>query len=458
MSQKKHVKDWEVKPRRVTALDPGNTRITEQLEAFKKHTAEVEKSNEICKKFIRLKNKDRLMEVAMNHIESSRSTIVNVDGVRFLCHDVVLSLFSKRLIEKMQKGCLYFETPELASRAFDKIYRWMHGESRVLQSFDLSVFRAARFLAIPELLEQMWKLLEKKNLIEYDAFEMLCKSRKVHEIEELHGLLVNRITKSTVVIFSSPQFLRLSEIQVTLFLKSDRLAVNSEMEVFYAGLCWLKYKWPKRRGSVGKVLKSVRYGFMPILMLKKFMLTDRTLIGPFGDILDLFIKLPDFKKILADAMFYSSVLTKTLMEPDCLSDRLAMTRMQLLRPRRWMIDTRCEYHRPVCATIPNMFFVSWDEFINYMFLLQNEKTNIDDCIRCVDEPEHGVGALSLAELDLHSTKFSQISLLSKNTSTTNLASSIKDSFAATSLRSKGTSAWEGLLSSAEDDEFSSSDE
>ncbi|EDW26691.1 GL14662 [Drosophila persimilis] len=452
MFQQKQVKDWEVTPRRTTALNLGNTKIAEQLEAFKKHTAEVEKANgQCCKKFIRLKNKDRLVDVAMIHIESSRSTIVNVDGVRFLCHDAVLSFFSKRLTEQMRKGCLYFETPELASRAFDKIYRWMHGECSVVQSFDLAMLRGARFLAIPELLEQMWKLLEKKNPTEYDAFEMLCKSRKVHEIEELHGMMVDRITKSTLVIFSSKQFLRLSETQVSLLLKSDRLAVNSEIE-------WLvlaAIQVARRRGSVGKVLNSVRYGFLSILMLQKVSLADRPQTGPFGDILDVFLQLPESKKILADALIYSSLLATTVMEPHCLKDRLATTGIQLLSSRRWMIDTRCEYHRPVSATIPNMSFVSWDEFKNYMFMLQTEKTNIED-FRCVDELKRHIcpgseSDPSVAELEPYGSTSSQTSLLSEDTdhgSTTIVASSFKDS----------SSASESVLTYTEDTEGSFSDE
>ncbi|XP_002134401.2 uncharacterized protein [Drosophila pseudoobscura] len=453
MFQQNQVKEWQVTRRRITAVNLGNTGIAEQLEAFKKHTAEVEKANGQCsKKFIRLKNKDRLEDVVMIHIESSRSTIVNVDGVRFLCHDAVLSFFSKRLTEQMRKGCLYFETPELASRAFDKIYRWMHGECSVVQSFDLAVLRGARFLAIPELLEQMWKLLEKKNPTEYDAFEMLCKSRKVHEIEELHGMMVDRITKSTLVIFSSKQFLRLTETQVSLLLKSDRLAVNSEIEVLYSGLCWLRYKWPMRRGSVGKVLNSVRYGFLSVLMLQKVSLADRPQTGPFADILDVFLKLPESKKILDDALIYSSLLATTVMEPHCLKDRLATTGIQLLPSRRWMIDTRCEYHRPVSATIPNMSFVSWKEFKNYMFMLQTEKTNIED-FRCVDELERHIcpgseSDLSVAELEPYGSTSSLLSEDTDSGSTTLVASSFNDS----------SSASESVLTSTEDTEGSFSDE
>ncbi|XP_022227364.2 uncharacterized protein LOC111077380 [Drosophila obscura] len=474
----KNVNCWEIKPRRITALDPGNTNITEQLDAFKKHSAEFEKSRAQCPKtLIPLKNKDSVMDVVMKHIESSRSTIVNVDGVRFLCHDVVLSLFSERLKEHMKKDCLHFETPELASRAFDQIYCWMHGECSFVQSFDLSLLRAARFLAIPELLHEMWKLLDKKNLMEYDAFKMMCGSSEIHEILELQKLMVTRISKCTVVIFSSPQYLELSELQVWLLLKSSRLAVNSEMEVFYGALCWLRYKWPMRHASIGKILKSIRYGFMSILMLRKFTLPCRTQTGPFGDILDVFIQLPEFKKILADAMFYSSLLTTTLKQPDCLKERLAVTRMKLLSPRRWMIDARCEYHRPVCATIPNMSFVSWEEYTKYMFMLQNEKTNLDVCISCVDEPDTERAICSASESvqssfsDLHSSTSSQISELSKDTSTTSLSSSYEDTSDALSQLCLSSSSWESrltamdshawqrcLTSADDDDELSTSDE
>ncbi|SPP88171.1 uncharacterized protein LOC117589707 [Drosophila guanche] len=440
MFKPKKSKDWKIVPRKHTAFDPGNTKITEQLEAFKRHTDEFEKSNQKRKETsFKLENKNRLVDDAMEHIKSNPSTNVNVDGGSFQCHGLVLSMFSKRLREDMKKGSLNFQAPELSSHALDQIYRWVHGDSSVVETFDLKLFRAASFLAIPELVDEMWKQLDKNNLTEYAAFKMLCKSRKMHDIEELHEVMVSRISKSTLVIFSSNQFLKLNENQVSLLLKSDRLAVNSEMEIFYGGLCWLRYKWPLRRDSVGKVLQSIRFGFMSVFMLRKLTLSDRPHTGPFGDILDVFIKLPDFKKILADAMFYSSLFTISLKQPDCLKDRLAVTRMKLLRARCWTVDKRCAHHRPVSAIIPNMSFVSWEEFTTYMFMLQNDKTNIEDCIRCVDEPERLFCSGSESDLSVHSFTSSHTSQLSE-TSTTSVTSSCEDTSDAVSVLSTGSSA------------------
>ncbi|BFF90456.1 uncharacterized protein DMAD_08977 [Drosophila madeirensis] len=472
MFKPKKSKDWKIVPHKHTAA----------INYIKRHTAEFEKSNEKRNETsIKLVNKNRLVDVAMEHIKSNPSTIVNVDGVSFPCHDLVLSLFSKRLKEDMKNGSLNIQAPELSAEAFDQIYRWMHGDSSVVETYDLKLFRAASFLAIPELVDEMWKQLDKNNLTEYAAFKMLCKSREMHDMEELHEVLVSRICKSTLVIFSSNQFLKLSEVQVLLLLKSDRLAVNSEMEILYGGLCWLRYKWPLRRDSVGKVLQSIRFGFMSVLMLGKLTLSDRPHTGPFGDILDVFIRLPDFKKILADAMFYSSLFTISLKQPDCLKERLAVTRMKLLRSRCWTVDKRCAYHRPVCPTIPNMSFVSWEEFTNYMFRLQNDKTNIEDCIRCVDEPERLICSgsesdLSVAVPYIHSSTSSQTSQLSE-TSTTSVTSSCEDTSDAVSVlstgssesetrlpticssESKGSLAWQRrVTSNDETDEWSSSDE
>ncbi|XP_017050844.1 kelch-like protein 7 [Drosophila ficusphila] len=318
---------------------------------------------------------------------------VYVEGRAFRCHSLVLCLYSQYLASQLTEDGLVIKSPYVTAKGFNEAYQWMTAERCRVDLNDLcDVFRAAYHLKITELLEYCWKLLDSYLYTEFSAFYFLYETRRAHELTSIHQLLVGRISKSFTTISSSREFLCLSEMQICMLLSSNSLAVNSEMEVFYSALMWLRHLWPSRRSSVYKVLSQIRFGYMTPTMLSKFKSLEKHLVGPFNEILSEFNKNPNVAPLIRDGLFYSTLIITSANNPSYLKENIEYNSIKLIDPRLWVRDLNCKYHCGVNEMCPNMRFVPFGKFKAYLKQLQGGKQDYDKSIKLPGEKEQDVPA------------------------------------------------------------------
>ncbi|XP_043657757.1 kelch-like protein 4 [Drosophila teissieri] len=306
--------------------------------------------------------------------------IVTVNGRMFLCHRIVLSIYSKRMLKLLAGDVsnIVFDSEDLTPKAFSDAYQWMISTNGELDICDMvDILRAAYFLDVPELLEACWQTLDSPAVDELSAFRIMYEMRAATNMPEVFDKLAGRLSKATLPIASSREFLSLSEMQICSILKTSTLAVNSEMELLYCALMWLSHCWPQRRSSTNVVLKHIRFGYLPPTMLSKFRTKERNRVGHFGEILEEFSKSPDVNQLVQDGLFDSSLVIAAYNDPNVLEDNVEFKQVKLMDPRCWIRDHRCAYHRNVTTLCPNMRYVTLDDFQKYLKTLSRLRPDFD---------------------------------------------------------------------------------
>ncbi|KAH8336635.1 hypothetical protein KR074_009847, partial [Drosophila pseudoananassae] len=307
--------------------------------------------------------------VLVQCIQSNKytDTIVNIMGHSFVCHSIILNLYSKRMFKNLEKTIFQISTPQLSPNSFSYIYQWMISEMGKIPILNMpDILRGASYLEITELLEHCWNVINSHIYTEFSAFNIMFEGRHAYELDEMNKLMSSRISKATLTILSSREFLCLSENQVCNLLASNTLAVNSEMELLYSAFLWLNHLWPYRRSSIYLILKNIRFGFMSPTMLRKFTKLELQYTGTFSEIFSEFTHLPKLTQLIQDALFNSTFVIATSNDPTYIKENMEYTGTKSLAPRRWMYDSRCKYHRPLSQQCPNMRYISFQQFKNYL--------------------------------------------------------------------------------------------
>nr|XP_043066003.1 uncharacterized protein LOC122321052 [Drosophila bipectinata] len=328
--------------------------------------------------------------VVVKNIQANRhtDTIINIRDHYFMCHAIILKLYSKQMFKNLGKNMLNISTRQLSPNGFSNVYQWMISEMGTIPMLNMpEVLRAASYLEITELLEHAWNVLNSHIYTNFSAFNIMFKVRHAYELDEINEMMASRISKATLVILSSREFLCLNENQVCHLLASSSLAVNSEMELLYSAFMWLNHLWPCRRSSTAKILQNIRFAFMSPTMLNKFKKLECHNTGTFSQIFNEFTNLPKLTQLIQDALFCSTLVITTNNEPTYIKENLEYTQIKSLAPRRWMFDTRCEHHLSMRQQCPNMQYISFEQFKNYLYILEKSERDFDQFMECGDDNE-----------------------------------------------------------------------
>ncbi|KAH8314845.1 hypothetical protein KR074_002787, partial [Drosophila pseudoananassae] len=328
------------------------------------------KRNKEEKRSILLKHKVSPSTVLVQDIQSNKytDTIVNIKGHSFPCHSIILKLYSKRMLKILEKTNIFnISTPQLSPKGFSCIYQWMISDIGKISIFNMvEALRAASYLEVTELLEHIWNFINSPIYTNFSSFNIMFEGRHAYELDEMNELMSSRISKGTLIILSSREFLCLNEKQVCHLLASSSLEVNSEMELLYSAFMWLNHLWPCRRSSTYSVLKNIRFGFLSPTVLNKFRKLEGHNTGTFSQIFNEVSHLPKLKQLIQDALFYSTIVITTKNEPTLMNENIEYAQIKSLAPRGWMFDSRCKHHRPISQQCPNMRYISFEEFKNYL--------------------------------------------------------------------------------------------
>lgn len=187
----------------------------------------------------------------------------------FNCHMVVLKSYSayfKHLDDHCRDDQDSIELPEkeVSPYAFQTIYSWMlDDQATVGRTKFAEVLKAACFLRVDSMKNQYFCCIDNITLFnERFAFSLFLEAKR-SDFPLIKKVMLRRISKVFLSVVASREFVELSFEEVRELLKSNYLAVNSELDILQATIRWLQHDWNQRRNFTMDLLKCVRFGLIP---------------------------------------------------------------------------------------------------------------------------------------------------------------------------------------------------
>lgn len=218
------------------------------------------------------------LEKMLKNQEQTDTKIV-IGSESFDCHMIVLKIYSdffKKFDENEGNDTTKVILPDdkVTPTAFRFIYNWMlTDEKTVDRSCFAEAFKASKFLKIHEMVGQLMSCIDDLKVIgEREALSIYLEAKEVDE-KLLQDYMRNKISKIFLTFVSSWEYIQLETEEVVEFFKSNRLGVNSELDMLFSAIRWLQHEWPQRKKSVPIIMKLVRFELMQswqLVELKKY--------------------------------------------------------------------------------------------------------------------------------------------------------------------------------------------
>lgn len=243
---------------------------------------------------------ENLIEYNIRNFRACDTTIV-IGKDKFKCHSIVLKVHTDYFV-KLEASGLRLEVIELppdqvSINAFREIYNWMLIEDfKIPRPKFADIFKTAIFLKINDLVKECMAIIDDNLIIgEREAVSIFLEAKKIN-CKLLQSHMVKKISKIFLTFVASLDFLELNFEEVYEFFKSNRIAVNSEMDMLFVALRWLEYEWPKRKNCVKKLFKLIKFEVIPSWIVVEI----RSYPEKYAHIFDLVVD------ILNDAQHYHS--------------------------------------------------------------------------------------------------------------------------------------------------------
>lgn len=207
------------------------------------------------------------IEKLLKNREQTDTTVV-VGSETFECHMIVLKCYSE-YFEKLDANTsldtktVILPEDQVSSVAFFKIYEWMlSDEEKVERSNFAEVYKAAKFLKIRELMSQLMCCIDDKKVIEErEALSIYLEAKAANE-KSLQEFMLKKISKIFLTFVASWEFLVLHFEEAEDLFRSNRLGINSELDMLLAAIRWLQHDWPQRKKSIAGLMSLVRFELM----------------------------------------------------------------------------------------------------------------------------------------------------------------------------------------------------
>lgn len=186
----------------------------------------------------------------------------------FKCHLLVLRCYSE-FFDKIAKSdsvdseIIQLPDSHVSPIAFDKVYKWILEDSPTIERmYFVEVFKAAKYLKIEELVSQCMKIIDDQDLIgEREALSFYLEAIKFDE-PFLKDVMMKKFGTIFLTFVSSSEFLDLSFTNIQDLFKLNGIAVNSELDIFFAAILWLESDWKTRREHLIPLMSLVRFELM----------------------------------------------------------------------------------------------------------------------------------------------------------------------------------------------------
>jgi hypothetical protein len=120
----------------------------------------------------------------------------------------------------------------------------------------------AEFLQIDLIVQQCWKLIQNRQWFsEVQAF-LLFKEARECGYEKVQRMAMQEVSSFFLTVVCSLDCVTLTLGEVMYMLQLDNIAVNSEIDVFYAAARWLLHDWNARKKHQMEVMQNIRFGLI----------------------------------------------------------------------------------------------------------------------------------------------------------------------------------------------------
>lgn len=199
-------------------------------------------------------------------------TVIVIGKEKFHCHFIVIKCFSKHF-EKFEKNTMSIELPtdQVTPKAFCEIYEWMLAtENHIKRESFAEVFKAVRFLQIDKLLQHLMMIIDDQHIIsEREAISIFLEAKRVNA-KCLQSFMIAKVSKIFLTFVASKEFVECTLDEALEFFKSNRIAINSEVDMIFTAIRWLLYKWPRRKNNIKQILKQIKFELIVPWQLVEF--------------------------------------------------------------------------------------------------------------------------------------------------------------------------------------------
>ena len=247
-------------------------------------------------------------------------TVIVIGKERFNCHFIVVKCFSKHF-EKFGKNTTSIELPtdQVTPKAFCEIYEWMlASDNHIKRESFAEVFKAVRFLQIDKLLQHLMMIVDDQHIIsEREAISVFLEAKRFNA-KCLQSFMVGKISKIFLTFVASKEFLECTLDEALEFFKSNRIAINSEVDMIFTAIRWLLYKWPRRKNNIKQILKQIKFELIVPWQLVEFKKYPQQLGPIFHPI--------EIQTAIDEALSYQSTRQLQTFSDEHLSERLIVSR------------------------------------------------------------------------------------------------------------------------------------
>lgn len=318
-----------------------------------------------------------LMELIQRGLKTN--TLVTIGQSCLKVHLIVLQCFSGLFCDLNNDMSVELPVEWVTPRAFRLIYDWMIEDSSRLSRLGLlEVWRASQFLKISQLERQCQHCLS-HGFTEDSAVLLYLEARLLH-IERTQRPLLQSVGRFFLTLVASQEFLQLPVHALWQLFRSNRIGVNSELEVFMAAVRWLNFQWPKRGLFIGQLISCVRFGLVPPWLLIGLHNRQSSSVE-----LRRITSHPEVLQKLYDGIGYTTTRLCYGSDRDAFILHLERSGMQPPVQRNWIYDPKCSYHHRLQCPISEEF--AYEAFAEYLNFLQSVHKDYWQSLQPVDASE-----------------------------------------------------------------------
>ncbi|XP_017145077.1 actin-binding protein IPP-like [Drosophila miranda] len=267
------------------------------------------------------------------------------------CNQTVLVAYCEFFAKTLMIGDTVRLSISLSPSTFELAYTWMINKDPLCPSDEIvPLLVAGLILGCPRLSKGILEAFN--DLHSFSAKEAYCCYREAMEMDVagLAQLLLPRVSQSFLVLVASSVFRKLDAKHVYELLSSNHLAVQSEIEVFYAAIIWLYDDYPNRKKHIKYLLRAIRFNLLPCYLVLHW-----------GE------NLEELNYELAQEV--RACLTETMLFQ---IEVYAGADLDLPLPRIWITDPICPYHKDM--ELDEYIRLSLKDFLCFLKLLQTSES------------------------------------------------------------------------------------
>ncbi|XP_070068616.1 kelch repeat and BTB domain-containing protein 8 [Drosophila takahashii] len=323
--------------------------------------------------------KDQLASVLRYMFEAHLKTTVQIDinKMYFNCHFIVLQVYSRFFSELKQIPLLVTLPKDLVSqRSFMLIYKWMLSDNPVLdRRYIVEVFVAATYLRIDDLQAHCWKYFDDSQCYDEDTACVLYVETKYHPALDLvRNVMLTRINKFLLTFVASKDFLDLPLNHLIFLLSSDKICVNTEIEILFIVVRWLGHDWSKRSAHAQRLASCIRFSLMPLWYLLYVRCEEHQLVQKLISFPEVDDQINESISRITSRMYEEKIAA--LDGEDFLGD------LEPQPQRTWICDRLCQYYHWVGC--PNTRDIRFQNFEDYLSELHQSSLDHWSKVKMVD--------------------------------------------------------------------------